>query len=198
MRLSNYKSASFEPIHAHSLFLVSWFLSYLSGKSALPNGGVVLAAMSQSNSPSVSTLRSGLDQLEAQQMHQEHQVSRTPESLTLPFVQATGHGLDTMQARNLFVRHDWSVLEALGVMEPGFVNPETSPTTIGPAGGAQSPKVLRLNGLAISEARSLMQYWARSGMMRSDVNDRVLAGKWAASGNGLVGELEKGCVSMRM
>ena len=64
MRDSHYRDADFKLIHAHQLELIAWFLGHLSGKTALPNGGMVLAAVSESNSPAVPALRVALGQLE--------------------------------------------------------------------------------------------------------------------------------------
>ena len=61
---SHYRDADYNPIHAHQLTLIEWFLDHLSGASTLPNGGMVLAATSESNNPQVPTLRLALAQLE--------------------------------------------------------------------------------------------------------------------------------------
>ena len=54
---SKYRSADYEPIHAHDLFLVSLFVSRLSGSEPLPNGGMVLAATSAAgDTPALPTL----------------------------------------------------------------------------------------------------------------------------------------------
>ncbi|CZT18162.1 related to ribosomal protein [Ramularia collo-cygni] len=56
MRLSAYLNPEAEPIHAHELALVRHFVGILSGKTALPNGGMVLAATSESNRAAAHTL----------------------------------------------------------------------------------------------------------------------------------------------
>lgn len=65
MRLSHYRDANFNPIHAHDLLLVHHLLSYLSGAKSLPNGGAILAATSMSNTPSTPTFSLALRQHEA-------------------------------------------------------------------------------------------------------------------------------------
>jgi small subunit ribosomal protein S29 len=51
MKNSDYLSAEVQPIHAHDLTLIRHFVDHLSGQKSLPNGGVILAATSQSNAP---------------------------------------------------------------------------------------------------------------------------------------------------
>lgn len=62
MRDSAYLNRKAEPIHAHDLALVNVFLSALSGRTQLPNGGIVLGATSGSNVPSTPTLQQLLRQ----------------------------------------------------------------------------------------------------------------------------------------
>lgn len=59
-------------------------------------------------------------------------------------------------------------------------------------------KVQRLEGLSRDEARGLMEYWAKSGMLRQTVSEGLVGEKWAISGGGVVGELERGCIRMRV
>lgn len=49
MRSSAYLNADAKPIHAHDLSLIAHYLSCMNGSAALPNGGMVLAAVSESN-----------------------------------------------------------------------------------------------------------------------------------------------------
>ncbi|ESZ96267.1 hypothetical protein SBOR_3322 [Sclerotinia borealis F-4128] len=62
----------------------------------------------------------------------------------------------------------------------------------------QGVKVLWLNGLSKREARSLMEYWAQSGLLRQRVDEKIVTEKWALAGNGIVGELERGSLRMRI
>lgn len=59
-------------------------------------------------------------------------------------------------------------------------------------------EVLRLRGLSKDEARSVMEYWAHSGMMRQIVDDGVVGERWALAGGGIIGELEKCSVKWRV
>ncbi|KAK5990413.1 hypothetical protein PT974_08681 [Cladobotryum mycophilum] len=51
--------------------------------------------------------------------------------------------------------------------------------------------VLRFEGVSKDEARVLMEYWGASGMLRSVLNSRTVAEKWALGGHGIVGEMER-------
>ena len=64
----------------------------------------------------------------------------------------------------------------------------------GPNGG--QVEVQRLPGLSKEEAKGLMEYWAKSGILRQDVDERLVGEKWSLSGGGIVGELERGCIRM--
>ena len=59
-------------------------------------------------------------------------------------------------------------------------------------------EIMYLQGLSKVEARGLMEYWAASGVLRSVVNERTVAEKWALAGNGIVGEIERGALRMRI
>ncbi|MCJ1389716.1 37S ribosomal protein S23 mitochondrial [Xylographa bjoerkii] len=178
MRNSAYRSTSFTPIHSHDLALVRFFIEHLSGAKALPNGGMVLAATSESNHPTVTTLQFKLKQIE---------IAQNPESVAAlpspvqPFLTATGQDYNPVPQPEPFVRYDERVMQVLG--GPG------------PQGGLE---VQRLKGLSREEARGLMEYWARSGMMRKEVSEGLVGEKWTMSGGGVVGELERGCVRMRV
>ncbi|KAH8731408.1 mitochondrial ribosomal death-associated protein 3-domain-containing protein [Phaeosphaeriaceae sp. PMI808] len=56
MRDSKYLSADIKLVHAHDLTLIRHFVDHLSGQKSLPNGGIVLAATSQSNAPTSPAL----------------------------------------------------------------------------------------------------------------------------------------------
>ncbi|KAH0287795.1 hypothetical protein M436DRAFT_83595 [Aureobasidium namibiae CBS 147.97] len=58
--------------------------------------------------------------------------------------------------------------------------------------------VWQIKGLSREEARSIMEYYAKSGMLRQTVNDTLVAEKWTLSGGGIIGELEKGTVKTRI
>ena len=61
MGLSKYLDAQTKPIHAHDLALVNNFARYMTGENALPNGGMVLASVSESNRAASATMDFVLD-----------------------------------------------------------------------------------------------------------------------------------------
>ncbi|KAH7072945.1 mitochondrial ribosomal death-associated protein 3-domain-containing protein [Paraphoma chrysanthemicola] len=67
MRNSEYFSAEVKPIHAHDLTIIRHFIDHLSGQKQLPNGGLVLAATSKSNSPTSAALDFCIEVAEARQ-----------------------------------------------------------------------------------------------------------------------------------
>lgn len=51
--------------------------------------------------------------------------------------------------------------------------------------------VQRIEGLSKEKARTLMEYWGNSGMLRHVLDSRTVAEKWALGGHGNVGEMER-------
>lgn len=51
--------------------------------------------------------------------------------------------------------------------------------------------VLRIEGVSQDEARSLMEYWGASGMIRAALNAGFVTEKWSLGGHGNVGEMER-------
>ncbi|CAF9940287.1 37S ribosomal protein S23 mitochondrial [Imshaugia aleurites] len=95
-------------------------------------------------------------------------------SLTLALAQLEGNAA---VQKNPFATYDARVL---GVFEQGGV------------------QVRRVGGLCKQEARGLMEYWARSGVVRQRVDEGFVGEKWSLSGGGCVGELERAVVRMRV
>jgi small subunit ribosomal protein S29 len=62
----------------------------------------------------------------------------------------------------------------------------------------QGLEVMQLKGLSKLEARGLMEYWAKSGVLRSRVDEKTVTEKWAVAGNGIVGEIERNALLMRI
>lgn len=59
-------------------------------------------------------------------------------------------------------------------------------------------EVWEIKGLSKDEARGVMEYYARSGMLRHAVNDSLIGEKWTLSGGGIIGALERASVLMRV
>ncbi|KAG5917514.1 hypothetical protein E4U42_007210 [Claviceps africana] len=66
-KVSEYRDASYKQVHAHDLSLVRLVIDALSGSTALPNGGAVLAATSDNNTHYHPSQELALSQLEAGQ-----------------------------------------------------------------------------------------------------------------------------------
>jgi small subunit ribosomal protein S29 len=57
--------------------------------------------------------------------------------------------------------------------------------------------VITLKGIPKEDTKSLIEYWAYSGMVRERISDSWIGEKWTLSGGGILGELEKSVVRMR-
>lgn len=62
----------------------------------------------------------------------------------------------------------------------------------------QKAKVMQLKGLSKEEARGLMEYWAASGLLRQRVDEKNVTERWALGGSGVVGEIERNALWMRI
>ncbi|KAH6612481.1 mitochondrial ribosomal death-associated protein 3-domain-containing protein [Boeremia exigua] len=58
--------------------------------------------------------------------------------------------------------------------------------------------ILEVGGVSKEEARSIMEYYAESGMLKHQVNDVLVTEKWSLAGMGNIGELEKASVRTRL
>lgn len=152
MRNSEYMSAEVKPIHSHDLTLIRHFVDHLSGKSTLPNGGMILAATSGSNSPKSEAAEFSIQCAEARRYNPE-----------------------AMPQWNPYRNADQRVLECMKDVD-----------------------VLKLQGLSKEEARAIMEYYAESGMLRAKVDAGFVSEKWSLAGMGIIGELERTTVRMRV
>ncbi|KAL9597407.1 MAG: hypothetical protein Q9219_005160 [cf. Caloplaca sp. 3 TL-2023] len=157
---TSYTAPNLKPIHPHDLTILNWYFSFLSGKADLPNGGIVMAATSQSNAPRIPALDVALSQMEGDRTTRAGQVVPKKEKIPL-------------------MRYDERVFETL-YRDRGGIN------------------VQRVEGLSREEARGLVEYWARSGLVRERVSEGFVGEKWTLSGGGVVGELERAVVRMRV
>lgn len=156
MGLSRYRSAEYNPIHAHQLAPIRHFLHILfnrDGAGQLANGGMILAARTGSNSPSVPTFELVLKQLDARE-------------------RGLQMGDDGFPVRDVWQRID--------------------PMVLGLLDGSDGLHVRTLKGLERDvEARGLLEYYARSGVLREAVSEATVAEKWSLAGGGVVGELAR-------
>ena len=58
--------------------------------------------------------------------------------------------------------------------------------------------VLRVDGLSRVEARTVLEYYAQSGMLRKSVDEKLVAEAWTLAGGGVVGELERLTARLRI
>ena len=171
MRHTLYKTPAFKPIHAHDLAIIRWFMDYLSGTSTLPNGGMVLAGTSGSNAPRTPALNVALQEIEEAQ-------SRDPSaSSPAPAPPPGGPSQEPWKPplRDPYAPYDRRIFEVFDA-NPGSI------------------EVQRLAGLSKPEARGLLEYWARSGMLRQKISDVLVSEKWTLSGGGMVGEMERATI----
>ena len=153
MGLSKYRSAEFELIHAHQLVLVQEFVSMLFSQpsaSGLANGGMVVAATSGSNSPSLPEFSLLLRQLTARASGLEV----TDQEFPMP---------------EPYRKVDQRILDLLG--------------------GSQEVTVQTLRGLSRHEARGLLEYFAKSGILTESITEAAVGEKWSLSGGGVIGEM---------
>ena len=57
--------------------------------------------------------------------------------------------------------------------------------------GGEDTQVQELSGLTQYEAKGLLEYYARSGILKETLTDTKISEKWTLSGGGIVGELTK-------
>jgi small subunit ribosomal protein S29 len=160
MKESEYLSAEVKPIHAHDLTLIRHFVDLLSGQKSLPNGGVILAATSQSNAPASPALDHSINVAE--------QLQRDP---------------NNVPRFDEYRKVDQRAMDVLKELR----DPK-----------ATGLDVISVGGLSKDEARSIMEYYAESGMLRARVDDGLVSEKWALAGMGNIGELERAAVRQRV
>ena len=158
MGFSKYRSAEYELIHAHQLILVRQLLSMLfsqtpkSKSGDLTNGGMILAATTGSNSPSLPSFSLLLRQLVAR---------------------AAG----------------------IPITDPAFPVPEPNrkidQRVLDLLNGSERTAVRTLKGLSRHEARGLLEYYARSGILKDRITEALVGEKWSLSGGGVIGEMAK-------
>lgn len=163
---SEYISPNMHYIHSHDLALVHHFLQYLSGAAgSLPNGGMVLAADCGSGRPTVPALDLSIKQNEVRAI----KALPAPESSSSSTSQQIGAGFLFTDPANPYQALDKPTLQALSDVQ-----------------------VMRVTGFSKDEARAVLEYYARSGMLRQTVTEGLVSEKWTLSGGGVIGELERG------
>ena len=187
MRPTKYLDPDVRPIHAHDLALLNHFNTFLSGAQTLPNGGLILAVDSQSNRPSVPTL--------------DHALQRPVRAAKRAEEEAH---LSTFLKRNPGLKLAHEAREA--TIHPQLKEWRSAMTSVSPflttddrvAAVLKDVEVFNVKGLTKNECRGIMEYYARSGMLRQRVDSVLVSEKWTLAGQGVVGEVERGCVRMKV
>ena len=168
MRPSAYLSAEAEPIHAHDIDLASVFVRMLAGRTKLPNGGLVAAALSESEGVEAGTLDWAVRLQLAKQ-------GRAPKP--------TASSEDVSEGRKYRPQ--------LPSWPPHLAKDERVASVIG------GTRVVSLaEPLSRGESRALTEFFARSGVMRGSVGEEVVGGLRGVSA-GVVGEMVRAGVSLR-
>ncbi|OJJ42932.1 hypothetical protein ASPZODRAFT_75289 [Penicilliopsis zonata CBS 506.65] len=162
MKGSEYRNTEYKVIHAHDLVLVRHFLSLMHPGDKKP------------------TLPNGGLLLYATSASNN------------PFVYGFDVALDQLAARQAGVspsspefpqpdpwaNADQRVLELFRTGKP------TSPNE-------RALEIQNIGGVSRTEARGFMEYFARSGLLRENINDEWVSEKWTLASGGVIGELEK-------
>jgi small subunit ribosomal protein S29 len=195
-----------KPVHAHDFVQVRHFIEHLSGERELGNGGMVLAATSLSEHIKSAALDVVIKAAEARQEKGEVKVSdfydpyqkldmRALRKLTRDMSSPQTTTTETSSAAK-----PTETIEATGSSEAttsaeSATPSETSETTaITTKRDSEGLGVIRLQGITKPEAKNILEYWATSGMIRRQIEEKFVADQWTISGGGVLRELEKGCL----
>ncbi|KAK5716145.1 hypothetical protein LTR15_009971 [Elasticomyces elasticus] len=224
MRMSAYLDTEMKSIHAHDLAIAQSFTAMLSGKTHLANGGMIMAATSGSTRPSVPTLDhflarayalghaeplkamrdalleqtkvtvydgdlAPLEQLNTSAMHPEVAAQVLDLKYGIHHLQENDASLEKLQG---FLQRFKVRLPKAAVWDAYLPKDENVVAVM-----ESGVRVTKVAGLSKDEARSVMEYYARSGMLRgSPVTEGLVGEKWTLAGGGIIGELEKGTVAI--
>jgi small subunit ribosomal protein S29 len=95
---------------------------------------------------------------------------------------------------------DFAIIRTLA-MQAGHKVPVKDPWAVMNEGVLKSldnVPVMKLGGLSKQEAKGLIEYYAKSGVLRQKVDDRTVSERWTVAGGGIIGEIERGVFSSRM
>lgn len=162
MMESQYRSAAFKPIHAHDLVFVKHFLSLLQPGNAKPSLPNGGLLLYSTSGSNNPTIYSFESAL---QQLGALQKGIDPSSSDFPH-------------SDPYAGVDERVMDILKPAKP------------------QSAKegeleLQTLGGLSRDEARGLMEYFARSGILQEKVTEEWVGEKWSLAGGGIIGEMEK-------
>ncbi|KAI6246715.1 37S ribosomal protein S23, mitochondrial [Erysiphe necator] len=52
-------------------------------------------------------------------------------------------------------------------------------------------EIFKLGGLSKNETRGFLEYWAKSGLLRSRIDEKTVTEKWVLGGHGIAGEIQR-------
>lgn len=224
MRTSAYLDFEANPIHAHDLALVRDYMALLSGKTSLPNGGMVIAAATQNNSPSTPTLdhccdynaampfiepltrlrdrvleqaragRVSVELLDMDRLLPDESTHRVAR-LHFEFRQKVIDHCNSNDPPEVFVRLCDRLSRDMRSVTPRWDPYAARDERV--ADVMETVPVQEIKGLSKEEARGLMEYYAQSGMLRTTVTDGLVSEKWTLAGSGIIGEIQKGSIGVR-
>jgi small subunit ribosomal protein S29 len=166
-------------VHAHDLTLVKHFLVRLSGKTQLPNGGMVLAATSASDAPKSEAMEVGIAMAETRQNINRN--IKNPEAVpySTPYTSLQKHSPDR-DPNPMALSNFWSPFKPIDTRVLDIFSNDVG--------------VVRLKGISHEEATNMMRYWTRSGMNRGTVLPWAVDEAAALSGGAVVGQLEQAVI----
>lgn len=186
------------PIHAHDFVLVKHFIDHLSGEREMANGGMVLAATSLSEHVRSAALDTAIKAAEARQENEgETRVSShydPYDKLDMRALKALTSDFESSSSPNTN-----AVPDAPATPEVDDATATSEPTTEENTLAATRTRrnelgVIRLKGITKLEAKTILEYWATSGMVRRQIEDKFVADQWTVAGGGVFKELERGCL----
>lgn len=214
MRPTDYLAPDMTKIHAHDFVLLEHAVSILSGQTNLENGGMALFEDSASNRPANLTLDFALRRMQAV-AKRDAEISRL-EKFTDADIATSNAGekenkmdekgsqdvadvTDSPQRprqKNLSpvtqALHDidatglpkWNALLSADQRVMSLIN---NPLI-------SDLHLFEIGGLSKIETKGLMEYFAKSGLLRARVDNVLVGEKWAVAGGGNVGELQRACL----
>ena len=173
MTTTAYRAADFSPIHAHQFTLIQHFLS-------------LLFAQQGTNTPTLGP--AGCIILAATTG------SNAPANYTLD-ISLSQLAAASRPARISPSSPDFPLPEPYRKLDPRVLDLFSPNIQSSAESGLQYQRV---EGLSKAEARGLLEYFARSGLLREKITDEVVSEKWSLSGGGIVGYVERAAGRVRV
>lgn len=194
------------PIHAHDFVQVKHFIDHLSGDLKMTNGGIVLAATSLSEHMKSAALDVAIKAVKARQENEgETRVSsyydpyqkidmRALKAMTSDFESSALPSSPYAAPDAPMPSETPEAVDATATSEPTSELEATGTTAVATHTESHKLGVIRLTGITKAEARTILEYWATSGMIRRQIEEKFVADQWTISGGGVFKELERGCL----